>query len=133
MQPSREKNIWRDIKKRCYITTSKCYRHYGGKGVTMCPQWRTSFEQFLADMGPSPSPRHWLVRKDVEGNYCPKNCEWALPILQAARCSRARWVQVDGQMMLLSEAARLPWMPSRTAIKRRLAKGLPLRNPPPAP
>ena len=67
------------------------------------------------------------------GNYCPANCEWALPIQQAARCSRARLVQVDGRAMLVTEAARLPGMPSRAAIKRRLAKGLPLRNPPAAP
>ena len=132
--PSRRKlNIWRDIKKRCYIPTSKYYRHYGAKGVTMCPQWRASFAQFLRDMGPAPSPGHWLVRKDVASNYCPENCEWAPPSRQMARRNCARLVQVDGQTMLLSEAERLSGMPSRATIKRRLAKGLPLRNPPAAP
>lgn len=133
MPSRRELNIWRDIKKRCYIPTSKYYRHYGAKGVTMCPQWRASFAQFLRDMGPAPSPGHWLVRKDVAGNYCPENCEWAPPSRQMARRKCARLVQVDGQTMLLSEAERLPGMPSRATIKRRLAKGLPLRNPPAAP
>ena len=76
MQPSREVRAWREIKKRCYIPTHKDFRHYGGKGVMMCPQWRVSFAQVLADMGPAPSPRHWLVRKDTAGNYCPTNCEW---------------------------------------------------------
>ena len=133
MQPSREVRAWREIKKRCYIPTHKDFRHCGGKGVTMCPQWGVSFAQFLADMGPAPSPHHWLVRKDTAGNYCPTNCEWAPPSRQMARRNCARLVQVDGQTMLLSEAARLPGMPSRSTIKRRLAKGLPLRNPPTAP
>jgi hypothetical protein len=47
---------------------------YGGRGIQLR---YTSFEQFLADVGPKPSPGHSLDRKDANGNYEPGNCRWA--------------------------------------------------------
>ena len=72
----RERNAWRAMNRRCYEATFKSFNRYGGAGIQVCREWRTSFRKFLEDMGPAPSPAHWLGRLDVTGHYSPENCVW---------------------------------------------------------
>ena len=48
------------------------------EGLHLDPAWNT-FEGFLADMGERPSPKHRLMREDLEDGYGPDNCSWRLP------------------------------------------------------
>lgn len=45
--------------------------------ITVAPQW-SLFKQFLADMGPRPSPAHQLHRLGDTGNYEPGNVVWSV-------------------------------------------------------
>lgn len=40
--------------------------------------WRCSFDRFLADMGPKPSPDLMIERRDNNRGYEPDNCYWAI-------------------------------------------------------
>ena len=62
--------IWRSM-----IIRAGKHKHY--KHVSVCKRWYT-FENFIADMGFRPSPKHTLDRyPDPFGNYEPGNCRWA--------------------------------------------------------
>ena len=68
-------NSWALMKNRCLNPKCKFYEYYGGRGIAVCNRWLNSFENFLEDMGLKPIGLT-LERKDNEGNYEPKNCEW---------------------------------------------------------
>jgi hypothetical protein len=54
---------------------NKSYPNYGGRGITICDEWR-SYAAFIADMGARPSLDHTIQRRDLNGNYNKSNCFW---------------------------------------------------------
>ncbi len=92
-----EYRIWHGMKQRCLNPNYPAYPDYGGRGVTVCEPWRTSFESFLADMGPRPSPRHSIERIDNDKGYEPGNCRWATPLDQSRNRRSNRVLTFRGQ------------------------------------
>lgn len=77
MSQATEYRVWRGMITRCTNPNVKCYANYGKRGIVVCERWKSSFENFLADMGERPTPKHTLDRINNDGNYEPGNVRWA--------------------------------------------------------
>lgn len=99
--------IWRGMLSRCHNLGNEAYEHYGGRGITVCDRWRNSYDAFVVDMGLRPGPEYSLDRIDVNGNYCPENCRWALAKVQANNTRSTKKVYFQGQLKSLARWAVL--------------------------
>lgn len=114
--------VWMTMKERCHNPNNHKYPDYGGRGITVCPAWRESFEAFLADMGERPSTGHSIERINNDGNYEPSNCRWATPDEQSANRRNNIWVEWQGRRMILRDAIATAGLP-RKSVERRLKRG----------
>lgn len=64
------------MRRRCENPTDKDFPRYGGKGITVCPEWSKSFAAFLEHVGCRPAGTT-LDRKDARLGYVPGNVRWA--------------------------------------------------------
>ena len=85
---------WMSIKQRCYYKNCTSFINYGAKGITMCDAWRSSFLNFLQDVGEPPEGDYVLSRKGDKGNYEPGNCEWKLRSKNSAERDPAKGEKV---------------------------------------
>jgi hypothetical protein len=101
---------WKAMRTRCTNKKQKYWHRYGGRGIKVCERWNT-FQNFLADMGPKPSPTHSLDRfPNKDGNYEPGNCRWATPLQQVRNATSNRLYTFNGETLCISEwAQRKGW------------------------
>ena len=121
--------VWRGMRQRCYSKTpGQRYRKWGGRGVIICPQWKNDFQQFLADVGPRPSPQHSIDRyPNNAGNYEPGNCRWATRKEQQRNLRTTVFVEFEGKRVPLIELVEKAGI-ARHVVRRRLNSGWSLED-----
>lgn len=72
-----EYNIRYGMISRCHNPRTPNFINYGARGIAVCDRWRLSFQHFMEDVGPRPSPKHSLERKNNSEGYNSDNCKWA--------------------------------------------------------
>jgi hypothetical protein len=113
---------WLNIRQRCLNPTHKKYKYYGGRGITVCDRWRHSFENFLSDMGPRPTPKHSAERINNNRGYEPGNVKWATKLEQANNTRSNHFLTIDGQTKTIAEWSRVVGI-SQLTIARRIHIG----------
>lgn len=111
---------WQSMKQRCSNSNAASYHRYGGRGISVCERWISSFECFLQDMGSRPEGFS-LERIDVNKGYSPSNCKWASPKEQARNRCDNRVINAFGREMIFSDAA-IEFNLSKGCLAARLTK-----------
>lgn len=121
---SRIYHEWNAMKARCLNENNKSYPRYGGRGITVCDEWKDNFEIF----------REWALkngysddltieRKDVNKGYSPENCCW-IPAKEQAKNRRPtlRFTDENGVEQYVMDIAKNNGL-SMKVVCSRLHKG----------
>lgn len=107
LQKTRQYRVWARMKQRCYDKNDAAYADYGGRGITVCPEWH-DFPNFYAwAMANGYRDDLTLDRINVNGNYEPSNCRWATQIEQANNKRNNITVTRDGETHTMKEWSRI--------------------------
>jgi hypothetical protein len=68
--------VWSAMIQRCENPNNKYFYNYGARGVSVCQEWRNSFNEFIKDMG-IPKEGMTLDRIDNDLGYSKSNCTWS--------------------------------------------------------
>jgi hypothetical protein len=116
-------SIYHGIIRRTEDSKRKEYKDYGGRGIRMCGEWRTSYEAF----------REWahangyndslsIDRIDNDGDYSPSNCRWSGRNEQANNRNDTVYLTKDGVRKSVSDWARETGVPY-AKLKKRVRLG----------
>lgn len=112
--------IWCHLKGRCLTPSNKKYYCYGGRGITVCDEWRDDFQAFYEwAMANGYRDDLTIDRIDVNGNYDPSNCRWVTMQEQAANKQNTVIITYNGETKTLKEWAETTGIP-RNVIYNRL-------------
>lgn len=104
-------HVYTGMKSRCYNPNSDSYRNYGGRGITICPEWLgehgfENFSEWAYSTGYDENAE-WgectIERKDVNGNYEPSNCRWATNKEQQRNKRTNVFITIDGETKIQAD------------------------------
>lgn len=129
----RLERVYRAMLNRCYRAENRNYRNYGGRGISVCNEWRENFVNFcewaLAN-GYDETAEYGectLERIDVNGNYEPSNCKWISSYEQSINKRDTIRFNWDGGIHTIRELSQITGIPEGR-IRGRLVRGWSLKR-----
>jgi hypothetical protein len=104
MSGTRIYRIWKGMRNRCENQNIPQYRDWGGRGITVCEEWKTDFNKFYEwSMTHGYTNELSIDRIDNDGNYCPENCRWTTAQTQALNRKSNSFITYNGITKHISE------------------------------
>lgn len=116
-------SVWQGIKERCYSKSHSKYNRYGGRGISVCDEWREHFKSFF-DWAMKQGYQKGLEidRINNDGNYTPKNCRMATRQMNTRNKSNNRLITFNGETKCMVEWAEITGL-NYDCIKDRIRHG----------
>jgi hypothetical protein len=115
----RLQNIYYGMKHRCYNRNNAEFHRYGGRGITVCDEWKDNFQSFYDwAMANGYKDNLSIDRIDNDKGYSPNNCKWATRLEQQSNLSNTIWVEIDGKSKSLRQWSRETGIFFNTLYKR---------------
>ena len=107
MSNTRIYTIWSGMIQRCCNPNAKNYPRYGGRGITICEEWK-EFKNFYDWSKISGYTDNLTIeRLDNNGNYCPEKCTWITKQKQMRNTRRNKFIEYGGKVHCVSEWAEI--------------------------
>lgn len=96
--------LLKNIEVRCYYPSATNYEYYGGRGISVCDEWRNDPATFVKwTEGNGYSPGLEVDRIDNDGPYAPWNCRFVSHVANSqlrgnAKCDTQRARQVKNAL-----------------------------------
>lgn len=114
--------IWKGIKERCFNSNARYYSNYGGRGISICDEWRNEYLAFEAWALSHGYQDHLTIdRIDVNGNYEPDNCRWVSMKEQCNNRRNNNYISFNGKTQTAAQWADELGV-ERTSLVRKLRK-----------
>lgn len=100
-------HVWSSMKARCKNQNNKEWHRYGGRGISVCEEWRNGYEPFQ-NWALSHGYKEGLTldRIDNDKGYSPDNCRWITLSEQQNNTSRNRFIEYNGEVKTASQIAK---------------------------
>lgn len=125
---TRIEQIYWNMIQRCYNKNNPNYKNYGGRGIKICDEWRSSihcFQDWAFSHGYNENLT--IERIDVNGNYCQENCTW-IPRSEQQKNKRAiKKYEYNGKLLCLSDIASESGV-KYSMLQQRIKRGMSLEN-----
>lgn len=123
-------NLWIGVKSRTTNANNPRYKDYGGRGISIAPEWVKSFQAFkdyiLSSMGERPNG-YSLDRIDNNKGYEPGNIRWANDTTQRINSRRVRLIKHNGGTLPLKTMCDKYGI-NRATFKDRLSYGWSIKD-----
>lgn len=94
---------WKGMMERCYNPNHHAYHNYGGRGITVCDDWK-DISNFYDWIKTQVIPEGFSMdRKDNDGNYEPLNVQWSSKKQQANNTRHNVVITAFGETKRISE------------------------------
>lgn len=104
-------NCYFGMMSRCYNPLDSGYHNYGGRGVTVCDEWKSTYQNFLTWAIQTGYRKGLQLDKDIKvpGNkiYSPDTCIWATPKQQANNKRTSTKHEYNGKQLTIYEIAEI--------------------------
>jgi hypothetical protein len=114
---------WSNAKSRCSDPNSLPFKDYGGRGITVCEEWKNDFKAFY-DWAMANGYKEGLTLDRIDNNqgYSPDNCRWATVKEQSNNRRSNTFLVFCGERKTISQWADDTGI-SRETLYKRLANG----------
>lgn len=124
LSKTRLHTIWHSMYCRCYYPQTNQYKHYGGKGIQVCEEWKNNFLNFYNwAMANGYRDDLTIDRIDNDKNYCPENCKWSTYKEQYSNKTNNRFITFNDTTATLTEWSKI-YNINITTLSDRLKSGM---------